>query len=64
MTDNTVAIMMATYNGEQYIEEQIQSLQKQTYSDWVLFVRDDGRITGYRYYHPFPVVAVQKKILP
>ncbi len=42
MTDNTVAIMMATYNGEQYIEEQIQSLQKQTYSDWVLFVRDDG----------------------
>ena len=42
MTDNTVAIMMATYNGEQYIEEQIQSLQGQTYSDWILFVRDDG----------------------
>lgn len=37
----TVAICMATYNGETYIEEQIDSILRQTYSNWVLFVRDD-----------------------
>lgn len=41
-SDKTVAICMATYNGEKYIEEQIQSIIDQTYKDWVLFVRDDG----------------------
>ena len=37
-----VAIVMATYNGSRFIEEQIQSIQAQSYSDWVLYVRDDG----------------------
>ncbi|GAA2864261.1 glycosyltransferase [Lactobacillus intestinalis] len=34
-------IMMATYNGESYIKEQIQSLQKQTFKDWELYISDD-----------------------
>lgn len=38
---NTVAIMMATYNGESFIEEQLQSILRQTYQDWVLFIHDD-----------------------
>ena len=42
ITDNTVAICMATFNGEKYIQEQIESIVNQTYSDWVLFIRDDG----------------------
>lgn len=33
---------MATYNGERYLREQIDSLFAQTYSDWQLFVHDDG----------------------
>ena len=37
-----VDILMATYNGERYIEEQIESLQKQSYSNWSLLVSDDG----------------------
>lgn len=37
-----VAIMMATYNGEEYLEEQVQSILRQTYKDWTLFIRDDG----------------------
>lgn len=37
-----VAIVMATYNGSRFVEEQIHSIQKQTYADWVLYVRDDG----------------------
>ena len=42
INENTVAICMATYNGEEYLCEQIDSILNQTYKDWVLFVRDDG----------------------
>lgn len=37
-----VEILMATYNGENYIEEQIESLFNQTYTNWNLLIRDDG----------------------
>lgn len=37
-----IAILMATYNGEQYLGEQIDSLLAQTFSDWHLFIHDDG----------------------
>lgn len=37
-----VDILMATYNGEMYVEQQIQSILKQTYTDWRLYIRDDG----------------------
>lgn len=33
---------MATYNGQQFLEEQISSLQGQICSDWRLLVSDDG----------------------
>ena len=33
---------MATYNGVPYLPIQLQSIQKQTYQDWVLIVRDDN----------------------
>lgn len=33
---------MATYNGERYIEEQLQSIINQTYKDWTLLIRDDN----------------------
>ncbi|MBR4956905.1 MAG: glycosyltransferase [Lentisphaeria bacterium] len=32
---------MATYNGEAYVSQQIDSILKQTYENWVLFIRDD-----------------------
>ena len=37
-----VDILMATFNGELYIEEQINSIINQTYKDWTLYIRDDG----------------------
>lgn len=37
-----IDILMATYNGEKYIEEQINSILNQTTSDWKLYIRDDG----------------------
>ncbi|HFI0467156.1 glycosyltransferase family 2 protein [Streptococcus suis] len=37
-----VNILMSTYNGQQFLAEQICSIQDQTYTDWTLLVRDDG----------------------
>lgn len=36
-----IDILLAAYNGERYIEEQIDSLLKQSFKDWRLIVRDD-----------------------
>lgn len=36
-----VAILMATYNGEKYIREQIHSIQQQSHTNWRLYVQDD-----------------------
>ncbi len=40
--NKTVAILMATYNGGKHIENQILSLQQQTYKNWELHIQDDG----------------------
>lgn len=37
-----VAILLATYNGEYYLREQLSSLFEQTFKKWTLFVHDDG----------------------
>lgn len=37
-----VAILMSTYNGAHFLKEQIDSILGQTYSDFTLFIRDDG----------------------
>lgn len=37
-----VNILMSTYNGQQFLTEQIRSIQDQSYTDWTLFIRDDG----------------------
>jgi len=37
-----IEILMATYNGEKYIKEQINSIINQTYTNWRLLIRDDG----------------------
>jgi len=37
-----VAILLATYNGSEYIREFLESLIAQTYADFKLIVRDDG----------------------
>jgi rhamnosyltransferase len=32
---------MASYNGEKYISQQIESIINQSYANWILFIRDD-----------------------
>ena len=39
--DKKIDILMATYNGEKYIKEQIDSIIGQTYQNWQLIIRDD-----------------------
>lgn len=37
-----IVILMATFQGEKYLEEQLRSITEQDYPDWELIVRDDG----------------------
>lgn len=37
-----VLILLSTYNGARFLEEQVASIRAQTYADWHLLVRDDG----------------------
>lgn len=37
-----VAILLATYQGESWLEELLLSLVAQTHKDWALYARDDG----------------------
>lgn len=37
----TIDILLGTYNGSTYLDAQIQSLQRQTITDWRLLIRDD-----------------------
>lgn len=39
---NSVSIILATYNGEKYISEQINSILNNTFTNWILWVFDDG----------------------
>ena len=44
MTDMTptIDILLATFNGEAFLAEQIESVLAQSFADWRLLVRDDG----------------------
>lgn len=37
-----IEILLATYNGEKFIKQQIDSLLEQTYQDFRILIRDDG----------------------
>ncbi|MBU0655682.1 MAG: glycosyltransferase family 2 protein [Gammaproteobacteria bacterium] len=37
-----VQILLSTWNGERWLPELLDSLEKQTFQDWQLLVRDDG----------------------
>lgn len=37
-----IDILLVTYNGEKYLQEQVESLLNQTYTNWRILIRDDG----------------------
>ena len=60
-----IAILMSTYNGERFIQEQIDSIINQTYTDWILYIRDDGStdntvsiVNSYTEQHPKKIVLL------
>lgn len=38
----TVAILLCTYHGEEFLAEQLDSFARQTHTNWTLWVSDDG----------------------
>lgn len=38
----SIAILLAAYNADRYLEEQIESLIAQSNQDWTLYIRNDG----------------------
>lgn len=61
----TIDILLATYNGEPFLEVQLDSLLAQTYRGWRLLVRDDSSSDGtkeilenYRSRHPDLIMII------
>ena len=62
---DTVEILLATYNGEAFLEAQIDSFFQQTYENWRVLARDDGSsdrtveiLRGYAERHPGRFVVI------
>ena len=41
LKNNKIVILMASFNGEQFIKDQVKSIQDQTFENWQLLIRDD-----------------------
>ena len=41
-----VAVLISTYNGEKYLNEQLNSLLSQDYDNFIIYIRDDGSVDG------------------
>lgn len=39
--ESKVGILLATYNGEKYLKEQLDSIIDQTYKNWIIYISDD-----------------------
>jgi len=66
MQDNTIDILLPTYNGEKFIKEQIESVLNQSYENWRLLVRDDGSsdstveiVKNYTAQYPQKIVLIE-----
>lgn len=67
--NNTVAILLATYNGEKYLKEQIDSILNQTYKDIKIYIGDDCSkdstidiIRAYKNLYPDKIVYYQNNV--
>ena len=41
-SNSKIAVLLSTYNGEMYVQDQIKSVLSQTQDNWILYIRDDG----------------------
>lgn len=42
ISNKPVAVLMSTYNGEKYLDKQLSSLNKQSFRNFTVYVRDDS----------------------
>jgi glycosyltransferase involved in cell wall biosynthesis len=63
-----ISVLLATYNGEKYISEQIESILSQTYQDFTLYIHDDNStdntykiISEYAQKHPKKIIVSQNE---
>ncbi|EAI4070941.1 glycosyltransferase family 2 protein [Campylobacter jejuni] len=68
MNDN-IAIILATYNGEKYLEEQIKSILNQTYKNIKIYIGDDNSkdstmniIKSYKSLYPDKITYYQNEV--
>lgn len=61
-----VEILLATYNGEIYLEDLLKSILNQTYENWNLIIRDDCStdntikiINKFKKYYPTKVIIIE-----
>jgi glycosyltransferase involved in cell wall biosynthesis len=61
-----VDVLLATYNGAKYLDQQLASIEAQTCGDWRLIARDDGSrdatreiLARFRLRHPDRVVLIE-----
>ena len=55
MSNSSVVILMGTYNGSKYLEEQLNSIKMQSHQNWRLIISDDGS-------NDHTINIIQKKI--
>lgn len=46
VTGPKIAILLCTYNGQHFLEQQLQSIQRQTWLNWQVAISDDGSSDG------------------
>lgn len=63
-----VAVLLATYNAEKYIGEQIESILNQTYQEYIIFIHDDGSsdktmkiLYDYKKQYPDKIIILEGK---
>lgn len=64
-----IDVLLATYNGERFLDEQMRSLLSQTYTEWHLIIRDDGStdntlaiIQRYKEQYPKKITIVEDNL--
>lgn len=64
-----IDILLATYNGEKFLEEQLNSIFNQSFQDFTLLIRDDGStdstmsiLQNYQQKHPHQVTFITDKL--
>ncbi|MCF8428660.1 MAG: glycosyltransferase family 2 protein [Bacteroidia bacterium] len=63
---NEIAILLASYNGEKFIAEQLESIISQTNKNWTLYINDDGStdatlviVNAYIKKYPYKIYLLQ-----